>query len=209
MAYTTELASKLTGATDSQLRRFRERAVLVPEYQDGREYLYSFRDIVALRSLMWLRGTFSLQSIRRVIDNLDLTNLTLEHLSEVKFAKSGRTILAMEDDGYTDLLRHPGNRELTEFTLGDIFGAFKTWNDRDVPDLRRPREHLSVDPERMGGIPVISGTRIPYDTIARLVDYETIYPKDVTHYYPQVSAEAVRDAIDFSESTPGRKRVTA
>lgn len=209
MAYTTDLTTKLTGATPAQLKRFRDRGVLVPEYQDGREYLYSFRDIVALRSLMWLRGDFSLQSIRRVIDNLDLAHISAEHLSEVKFAKSGNTILAKGDDEYTDLLRQPGNRELTQFTLGDIFGAFKTWSDRDVPDLRNPRKHLSVNPERMGGIPVINGTRIPYDTIARLVDCVTIRVEDVHTYYPQVSTAAARDAIDFAQAAPGRRKVIA
>ena len=56
MAYTTELTAKLTRASLAQLARFRKDRLLAPELQDGRSVLYSFRDVVALRSLMWLRG---------------------------------------------------------------------------------------------------------------------------------------------------------
>lgn len=210
MAYTTELTAKLTGASLAQLARFRKDRLLAPELQDGRSVLYSFRDVVALRSLMWLRGDYSLQKIRRAIGNLDLARLDIEHLSEVEFVKSGDSIFAQDGEhGFTDLVRAPGSREIESFKLGDVFAPFKAYRGRDVPNLLRPARHLTVDPARMAGIPVIDGTRIPFDTIAQLVDGRTIHAEDVKHYYPAVSIEAARDAVEFADSLRAPNRGAA
>lgn len=50
----------------------------------------------------------------------------------------------------------------------------------------------------MSGWPTISETRVPYDLIARLVDNKTVFPEDVPDYYPAVSPEAARDAVEFN-----------
>lgn len=209
MAYTTELTAKLTGASLAQLARFRAGGLLAPELQDGRTILYSFRDVIALRSLMWLRGDYSLQKIRRAIGNLDLAHLDVEHLSEVEFVKSGDSIFAHDEEGFTDLVRSPGSREIQTFKLGDVFAPFKAYRGREVPDLLRPSEHLTVDPGRMAGIPVIDGTRIPFDTIAQLVDGRTIGAEDVRLYYPSVTPAAADDAVQFAESLRPAKRGAA
>ena len=44
--------------------------VLVPEHRDGRTWLYSFRDVVALRTVVYLRQYKSLQKIRRALETL-------------------------------------------------------------------------------------------------------------------------------------------
>lgn len=204
MAYTKELAAKLTGASPAQLSRFRTRGVLVPEYADGREMLYSFRDIVALRTVMSIRGDFSLQAIRKALRNLEALQLQPGHLSEVRIATSGKTILVEGDEGFTDILKEPGARELT-LTLEDIFRPFKTFRGREVPDMNSPAPNLTIDRDVMGGIPVIEGTRIPFDTVADLVDFKTIFPEDVPNYFPSVTPEAAQHAVDFAESLRPKK----
>ena len=204
MAYTAELTAKLTGASLAQLRRLRTTGVLYPEFSDGREILYSFRDVVALRSIMFLRSDFSLQKVRKVIDYLDRFDLAGEHLSEVRFAKSGASILVDGDDGFTDVLRKPGARELSG-SLEDVFNSFKTFRGRSVPDFRAPSAHLRIDRAVMGGLPVIEGTRIPYDTIADLVDFRTIYPEDIPQYYSRVTVAQAADAVNFARSLRGEE----
>jgi uncharacterized protein (DUF433 family) len=65
------------------------------------------------------------------------------------------------------------------------------------PHLLQPREHLAVDPETQGGIPVIAGTRVPYDAVAGLMRDDVAADK-IADYYPGVSAPAARDALDFA-----------
>lgn len=66
-----------------------------------------------------------------------------------------------------------------------------------IPDLLRPREHVTVDPAVRGGIPVIKGTRIPYDEVAALLR-DGVPAEQISDYYPSVSAPAARDAADFA-----------
>jgi uncharacterized protein (DUF433 family) len=85
------------------------------------------------------------------------------------------------------------------FTLAEVFSPFKNLRSEPVVDFRHPREHLSVDARKMGAWPTIAGTRVTYDTIARLVDDRTVFLKDVPRFYPDVSVEAARDALSFNE----------
>ncbi|MBB5852106.1 uncharacterized protein (DUF433 family) [Amycolatopsis umgeniensis] len=55
----------------------------------------------------------------------------------------------------------------------------------------------------MGGWPTIKGTRIPYDTIAQLVEDGDVGVEDVRHYSPGVTPDAARDALDFEQAVRG------
>jgi DNA-binding transcriptional MerR regulator len=86
VAYPTELTAALSGATVRQLAYWRRsnaagERLLVPELrQAGRPLLYSFRDVIALRTFVYLRGEHSLQKVRKAVSTLrDLGNR--EHLA--------------------------------------------------------------------------------------------------------------------------------
>jgi uncharacterized protein (DUF433 family) len=81
--------------------------------------------------------------------------------------------------------------------MGDVIEPFPARPGVVVPHLFRPREHLSVDPDTQGGIPVITGTRVPYDAVASLMR-EDVPAEKVSDYYPAVTASAARDALDFA-----------
>lgn len=66
-----------------------------------------------------------------------------------------------------------------------------------VPHLLRPKQYVSVDPETQGGQPVITGTRVPFDAVAELVE-DGIPPEKIADYCPGVTAEAARDAVSFA-----------
>ena len=122
--YGTVLAAALSGASVGQLRYWRRRPpVFAPEYQTPHKVLYSYRDVVALRWIVYLRekDVTSLQSIRRSIRNLRALG-KIAHLSEYKLVRSGDTIVLVDGEEAIDLLRKPGNAMLAE--LVDIFGEF-------------------------------------------------------------------------------------
>lgn len=195
MSYPVHLASILTGATTSQLRSWSQKGLLVPEISDKRPPLYSFRDLVALRSLVFLRGNTSLQKISKAFKNLDLLDLT-DHPSKYRFTTDGKTILVDTGDGSViDLVGKPGQRD--SYTFEEIMDAFKDFRGRDVVDFRKPSKFVRVNFRLMGGWPTVVGTRVPYDLVASLVDNETVFAEDVPSYYPSVSVEATRDVIEF------------
>ena len=68
---------------------------------------------------------------------------------------------------------------------------------RDCPrvvDFEHPAQHLSVHPRTLGGWPVIEGTRVQFDTIARLVDNRTVFVEDIP-LFPRVTVEAAAAAV--------------
>lgn len=202
MSFPIPLASKMSGASVHQLAYWRNTGVLVPEIESVKSpFLYSFRDIVALRTLAWLRGDHPLQLIRRSLDTLRELDM-VEHPSSYKLIKLGKSIgVHLEGDRAVDVAKEPG--QTTVGTLADVFAEFETLRRRKVDPLLRPREGVEVNPSRLGGWPTITGTRIPYDLVAALVSDGTVDPEKVGDFYPGVSASAARDALDFEQAVRG------
>ena len=64
MAYPSYLAATLAGASVRQLQYWRDSDLLEPEFgKAGGRHLYSFADVVALRTFVFLREQASLQLI--------------------------------------------------------------------------------------------------------------------------------------------------
>lgn len=147
--------------------------------------------------MVYLRRDISLQRIRVAFESLNRMDLT-EHPSRYQLAISGNTIVLVEEDGATDLVEKPGQRVLAN--LADVFRPFPNFKDQEVVDFLHPRPLLEIREARMGGWPTIRGTRVPYDTIARLQQGDGGVPSEmVSNFYPSVNRRAALDALDFEE----------
>lgn len=211
MAFPPELASVLSGASLYQLAGWRRaNHLLVPEVSATRPVLYSFRDLVALRTFVRLRADVPLQRIRKALRGLEALDLT-DHPSRYQLHSDGDGVFLVEVDEEdvprtTDLVRMPGQGVL--LTLEDAFAPFTNLQRRPVVDFRRPRANLRVREQRIGGWPTIKGTRVPYDTVANLVE-GGVSPEDVARFYPSVSVDDALDAVSFSDEVSGTKRSAA
>jgi uncharacterized protein (DUF433 family) len=67
-----------------------------------------------------------------------------------------------------------------------------------VPGLQRPRPRLTVDPQVLGGYPVIAGSRVPFDVVAALAE-DDLDADEITGVYPSVDREAIGDAVSFAQ----------
>lgn len=198
MAYSTRMAAALSGATMGQLRTWRQDRgngpVLRPEIA-AKPALYSFRDMLALRAFDHLRRDVSLQKIRKALTTLQTIG-EVEHLSGYCLVADADSIVLVGDDRHgTDLVKRPGQRVVA--TMADILQEFAPRPGVVVPELFRPKQHLSVDPYTQGGQPVITGTRVPFDAVAELVE-DGVPPERIADYYPDVTADAARDAVSFA-----------
>jgi len=196
MAYSTLMTAALTGATLRQLSHWRNGtrgAVLVPSVSQQRPILYSFADLVALRTCVYLRQETSLQKIRKALNTLHQLG-ERKHLSKYRLVAEGQSIVMVGDEGGIDLVHRPGQRVLA--VMKDVLLPFTKESGAIVPDLYRPRQEVVVEPQTQGGTPVIRGTRVPYDVVASLV-HDGVDPQEVRLYYPRVGAAAARDAADF------------
>jgi uncharacterized protein (DUF433 family)/DNA-binding transcriptional MerR regulator len=199
VAYATKMAAALSGATTHQLRHWRSPRtgpLLVPEIAAGPRALYSFQDVLALRTFVKLRENASLQKIRAAIGHL--RNLgELGPLASYQLVSDRRgDIQLLTEDQAVNLTSKRGQLQLIA-VIGDVIQPFAVRAGVVVPHLLQPRPLLAVDPETQGGTPVINGTRVPYDAVAGLM-LDGVPAEQIEEYFPAVSAEAARDALDFA-----------
>ena len=203
MAFPVPIASVLTGATTAQLAYWRKQtpsaeALLVPEGKRSGRYLYSWADVVALRSIVYLRSEKSLPRIRRAVQILrSIEAEEWTHLASYTLISTDRTIIVKTPEGQLlDVGEHPAT-VVSEVLMRDILEPFMTGTGRPVPALKRPRPHITVDPGVLGGYPVVQGTRVPFDAVAALAA-DDLPAAEIVAIYPSVAPDAVWDAVDFA-----------
>ncbi|MFN8053785.1 DUF433 domain-containing protein [uncultured Gordonia sp.] len=204
--FPVDLTIALTGVTHAQLANWRRTGLLVPEVSKKRPPLYSFRDLVALRTVAWLRTNTSLQKVRRAFAQLGEFDLT-DHPAAYEFAVGGGSIAVWTDAGFMDLVKNPGQYQF--YTLADVFRPFNNRNDEMIVDFQKPRPTLSVDARKLGGWPTIDGTRVPFDIVADALSGDLPLSSDqVQAFYPGVSPNAAHDALDFAELVSSKRRAS-
>ena len=71
--------------------------------------------------------------------------------------------------------------------------------DHKIPEARH--EHLAVDPEILGGEPILNGTRITCQSVlGRIESGETL--EDLVEDYPETSKEAFNAALVYARAHP-------
>lgn len=193
-----QLASVLTGVTVSQLRNLRRKGILVPEVRAGHPPIYSFRDLVALRTIGRLRAETSAQRVVKALRTLPLLDMT-RHPSQYTFTTNRDDIYVQAPGGDPiSLLRQPGMPVLVTFE--DVLAAYENFKGEQVVDFRHPSTFLELDADRMSGMPTLRGTRVDFLTVVDEVDPAD--PDSIAEFvddHAGVTAEAVRDALAFNE----------
>ncbi|MXY75562.1 MAG: MerR family transcriptional regulator [Acidimicrobiia bacterium] len=106
--FNSEDASRLTGATPSQLRYWDKLRLVQPSIQGtegrpGKRRKYSFRDLVMLRVVVTLKANgLSLQRIGRAWNYLRRQGVDPR---DVKLVTDGATVFSVETDNLLDLLQ--------------------------------------------------------------------------------------------------------
>lgn len=207
MAYAPAVAAALSGGSLRQLSHWRRGPLpLVRPAQAkarGRVF-YSYQDVVALRTTVFLRGKrVSLQRDRKAVQALRHMGET-DHLSAYRLVAVGKDVVwrASEEDAVA-LTGRPGQYVIAEMV--DILGEFTDSGGNVVAPLRRPVPGVEVDHEVRAGYPVIAGTRVPYDLVASLLA-DGMAPERVAEVYPSVDADAARAALVFAGRVDGALR---
>jgi len=207
VSYTPAVAATLSGATLRQLSHWRSgpEPVLAPaQARVGGRVFYSFRDVVALRAIVYLRGRHvPLQRFRKALSALRTMGET-DHLSSYQFVAAGKDIVWRESsEQATALTGKPGQQVIAQMI--DILDSFTDATGTTVSSLARPEPGVEVDEEVRAGFPVIEGTRVPYDLVASLLA-DGITAEKISKIYPSVTARAAKGALAFASRVDSTKQ---
>lgn len=197
-AFSIERASRLTDLSVSRLRRWDRSGLYSPEFADedrSQAYsrVYSFRDIVGLRTLAQLRERVSLAELRKLGEWLH------KHYdapwSSLRFYLMGRKVLVADPDTGLKMTLHPlGQQPLPAFELEEIARetrrAIARLSERRAENIGRIVRHRHV----LSNAPVLAGTRIPTAAIWDFHEagYDT---QSILREYPQLTTDDIEAAV--------------
>jgi uncharacterized protein (DUF433 family) len=203
--------SQLSGIPRSTLYEWGRHAIFVPDFDNESPKAWSYRDLVYLRLLAWLRQG----GMERPI--------AAEQVAIVKKqVASGSDIQYLHADRNTLLAAGERTSRVTGESLlpfDDLFGLLRTFNllepvaelgGKDLrqlwaPDLVTPSSHTFISPWVMAGDPCVARTRIPTASIHALREERGLSSDEIVNLYPGLSAAATNDAYVLERRLRGQE----
>lgn len=209
--YSYERASHLSGVPKRTLHHWAHEGVFIPDFDGARPKQWSYRDLVLVRLLVWLReaGHSPVDASVRVEAVRKRLALTPERPPSIR--GDGQTLLIGTDE-FDQLTGTQVFEGLSEY-LGvfDITTALpekatpgKLWG----PDLVKPSSWTGISPLVMAGEPCVRNTRLTTGTVWALTTQRHLSPDDLVELYPGVSRDQLVDALAL-ESRLRRQPIAA
>jgi len=207
-AYTADRAAALAGVPQSTMHYWARTKALVPSVSAEKVKLWSFADLMALRTIAWLRRRkvsaagydiprTTLPAVRRALralQKLDLTLWAADTGSTVLVDPHGDIVLR-EQRGLVRPVGRAGELQQVAADFPDLLAPF-TADGLAGPDLRRPRPRLRIVPGKLAGAPHIDKTRLETQAVHALA-VRGLEPERIARLYPFTDLEAIREAIDL------------
>jgi len=203
-AYSADRAAALSGVPRSTIYHWARRGHLIPSVSQS-PLLWSYTDLLALRTLYWLRQpkkafdrdvpATSMAKVRRALKELKRLNLDL--------FEEGRPVVTVTLKGEItiDVDAVPlqvVEGQYLERDLVDLIGPFEGLEGTKGPDLAWPRPTLQILPRKISGAPHIAGTRLPTESIFALAD-RGFTVEQLAKIYPFVDRKSLGDSIDLEK----------
>ena len=207
-AYVADRAAALSGVPKSTVHYWARKEILVPSVSPERVKLWSYADLMGLRTIYWLRQTkrapdgrdvprTTMPAVRLALDALralDLNLWTDEGGPAVVLDRAGRVYLRTAPDR----VETPAGARPLDAELLDLIEPFSTAEATEGPNLQAPRPHLRIVPGKLAGSPHIVSSRIETVAIAALAD-RRLETDRIHALYPAVSPVAIGEAIDLEQ----------
>jgi uncharacterized protein (DUF433 family)/DNA-binding transcriptional MerR regulator len=199
--YSYDRASQLSGIPQRTLHDWARAGIVVPDFDDSRPKHWSYRDLVFLRLVAWLRAMHMpreaasrrMQRIRQLLEQGD---------EDFAAVHSDGRILLLGDDQFD---RMSGQQifagTLTYLSTFDLLapvdvtelGRRRLWG----PNLVRPSRRTAISPWVMNGEPCVRNTRVPTSSLFALARNRGLDSLAIAQLYPAVQPDAILDAIQL------------
>ena len=216
-AYTAERAAALSGVPKSTVHYWARQEILVPSVSPDRVKLWSYGDLMALRTIYWLRQTkqdpsgreiprTAMKSVRRALRAIAALELALwdeDGAPQVAVDRGGEVVI--NQSGHPV---HPGGQGILDADMLDLLAPFALHEGVHGPNLSTPRPLLRIVPGKLAGSPHVARTRIETQALAALAR-RGIEAPGIYRLYPEIPAEAVDQAIELEYELSNNLRVAA
>jgi uncharacterized protein (DUF433 family) len=203
-AYTAERASALSGVPLSTLRYWAQHDILVPAVSNERPRLWSYADLVGLRTIDWLRRQKGLDDGAEIAPSkMPAIRQAMHELRHLTWTARVAFGMAVDGSGHLYFRASPtepfatGSGQLPAPWV-DLLLPFETTPGVQAPDLRRPRPSLRIEPAKLTGSPHIAGTRLETQAVFALRN-RGLNGDEISQLYPFVDPIAIREAVQFEE----------
>jgi uncharacterized protein (DUF433 family) len=214
-AYPADRAAALSGVPKSTVHYWARQEILVPSLSAEKVKLWSYADLMALRTIYWLRQRkqspgghevppSSMPAVRRALGELRELDLDLwneEGGPTVAVDQAGRVILDPHGLPVTD-----EHQLVAHSDWLDLIHPFPTREGAKGPDLQRPRPHLRIVPGKLAGSPHIARSRVETRALAALARRGMGTGK-IARLYPSLEAAAIDEALDLEHQLEHNLRV--
>ena len=196
--YDARRAAALSGVPKRTLTWWAQKGYYRPSISpEPRPRLWSWYDLVALRTIDWLRRPrdgikgVPFRRIREAIEEIDRRGLSRADLHNLVVRTQGGVL-------YLNVDRHLIRADRSgQLAMPDALAVVYPY--KAGPDLLQPRALLRIIPGKLHGEPHLLNTRIPSATIYALHADGFLLPQ-IRDMYPEADPEALTQAIELEQS---------
>lgn len=205
--YKASRASQLSGIPERTLYDWARHDVLVPDFDRDSPKLWSYRDLILLRMVFWLRekGMEREEVASHVEDTRHLLSLgdirAARARSDGSHLHRGKETVSVEGQAaFEEVFEY-----LDEFTVDEAANLVGEVRQRTLwgPNLREPSARTQISPWVMSGEPCVRNTRIPTSTLYALHRTRALSAVAIMRLYPGVTEEDVQDALELEAKLRG------
>jgi uncharacterized protein (DUF433 family) len=204
-AYTAERAAALSGVPKTTVHYWARKGILVPSVSPVRVRLWSYGDLLALRTIYWLRQTkqdpsgrevprTTMKAVRRALREIAALKLDLwgeDGAPRVAVDRAGGIVI-----GYNGGAQRLGGQSILDADMLDLLAPFASREGLHGPDLSAPRPRLRIVPGKLAGSPHIVHTRLESQALGALAEGGLEQAK-IYRLYPDVEPAAIEEALDL------------
>jgi DNA-binding transcriptional MerR regulator len=204
-AYTAERAAALSGVPRSTVHYWARKGYLVPSVSPEKTRLWSFADLMGLRTIYWLRQPkkadgqeiprTTMTAVRHALAALRMLDLGLFETDHVTVAVTRSGDIVVNDPSVP---LHEVGGQLLDREMIDLLLPFRTDEGTFGPNLSRPRDTIRIVPRKLSGSPHVAGTRI--ETTAIYALHRRGFPiEKIRSLYPVLSGQALSEAVELED----------
>lgn len=192
--FAEEHVAALTGLSARQIRYWDTTGVYVPALGEPGHRLYSFRDLVALRTLSLLRTKLPLQELRKIGEYVATVHET--PWASLTFYLQGRQVSFVDPATGRMVATRPRGQLVQPFEMVRVCTEMKVAVAKLQRRATQTRGKIVRDRRVAHNAWVIAGTRIPVETVRRM-KAEGASVEEIVREYPSLSARDVAAALSF------------